>query len=210
MYGQFLNTDPPKQQRIINAAMAEFSQYGYNNTSTNAIVAAAEISKGALFHYFKNKQQLFYFLFDYAVERVMTDYEEQVDYQERDVFRRLAQIQKVKIVLMQTHPDLIDFLKMAVIDTSPVVKDYVKINFDKLKQTSYQRVFENIDYSLFREDVNVEEALQMMIWMYEGLTNEAIMSMKVHPGQEYDWRILYQKGEQYTEFLRKLFYRQED
>ena len=54
-----------KQQRILNAALKEFAQKGYKNASTNQIVKEADISKGLLFHYFKNKKQLFLFLYDY-------------------------------------------------------------------------------------------------------------------------------------------------
>ncbi|TLG72921.1 TetR/AcrR family transcriptional regulator [Culicoidibacter larvae] len=210
MYGQFLNIDPPKQQRIINAAMAEFSQYGYNNTSTNAIVAAAEISKGALFHYFKNKQQLFQFLFDYAIDLIMRDYNTRIDYSERDIFRRLEQIMTVKFELMRIHPDLIEFLKTAMTDSAPEVKQYVTGNFAKVKQTSYEQLLANIDYSLFREGINIKEALQVMVWTYDGLANETIMMLKIHPEKEYDWEELYQKGAQYTALLRQLFYQQED
>ncbi len=44
------------QRKIINAAERLILKRGYDGTSLNEVVAAAGVSKGALFHYFKNKQ----------------------------------------------------------------------------------------------------------------------------------------------------------
>ncbi len=44
-----------KQERIINASLAEFARNGYERASTNEIVKEAGISKGSLFVYFNNK-----------------------------------------------------------------------------------------------------------------------------------------------------------
>ena len=59
--------EPEKRERIINAAINEFTKKGYRNASTNEIVKEAGISKGLIFHYFKNKKQLYLFLYDYLI-----------------------------------------------------------------------------------------------------------------------------------------------
>lgn len=61
MFAKFLSLDKEKQDRIINAAMKEFAQKGYDKASTNEMVKEAGISKGLLFHYFQNKKQLYFF-----------------------------------------------------------------------------------------------------------------------------------------------------
>ena len=60
MFSKFLNLDE-KQDRILNAAIKEFAQKGYDSASTNEIVKEAGISKGLLFHYFKIKSSYFSF-----------------------------------------------------------------------------------------------------------------------------------------------------
>lgn len=61
MVSKFLNLDSEKQNRILNAAINEFAEKGYENASTNEIVKDAGISKGLLFHYFKIRSNYFYF-----------------------------------------------------------------------------------------------------------------------------------------------------
>jgi len=46
------------RQVILDAAGEEFSRHGYAGTGLGAIVARAEMTKGALFHHFPDKQSL--------------------------------------------------------------------------------------------------------------------------------------------------------
>lgn len=55
---QFHKLNIEKQQRIINAALNEFVQSGYEKASTNKIVKNAGISKGSLFNYFRNPESV--------------------------------------------------------------------------------------------------------------------------------------------------------
>jgi len=68
MISNFLKLEPKKREQILNAAINEFAQKDYKNASTNEIVKKAGISKGLIFHYFKNKKQLYIFLYDYLIE----------------------------------------------------------------------------------------------------------------------------------------------
>jgi AcrR family transcriptional regulator len=45
--------------RIIENALEQFAQYGYKKTSLDDIVQNVGISKGTIYNYFKNKEDLF-------------------------------------------------------------------------------------------------------------------------------------------------------
>ncbi|ERJ00945.1 MULTISPECIES: TetR/AcrR family transcriptional regulator [Eubacteriales] len=47
------------RQKIMDSARREFAEKGYGLSSTNAICAAGEISKGILYHYFQDKDALY-------------------------------------------------------------------------------------------------------------------------------------------------------
>ena len=62
-----LNESSPKLQKsqvtrtcLIKAARKKFTEDGFANTSLNTIVEEAGVTKGALFHHFKDKIALFY------------------------------------------------------------------------------------------------------------------------------------------------------
>ena len=52
--------------RLLRVAMQEFSEKGYAGASTETIVKNAEVTRGALYHHFKNKQDLFLGVFRMA------------------------------------------------------------------------------------------------------------------------------------------------
>lgn len=118
MVSKFLNLDSEKQNRILNAAINEFAEKGYENASTNEIVKDAGISKGLLFHYFKNKKQLFLFLYDYCIDVSMTEFYKKIDLNERDFFVRLRQIHLIKAELLNKYPKMLKFIEVANMEKS--------------------------------------------------------------------------------------------
>ncbi|MDD2972588.1 MAG: TetR/AcrR family transcriptional regulator [Lachnospiraceae bacterium] len=47
------------KQRILDAAIEEFSKRGYDAASLNTLCAEHDISKGIIYHYFKDKDELY-------------------------------------------------------------------------------------------------------------------------------------------------------
>jgi TetR/AcrR family transcriptional regulator, repressor for uid operon len=48
------------KEKIVNAGLMTFSKYGYDRTRMDDVAEAAKVSKGRLYLYFKNKEELFY------------------------------------------------------------------------------------------------------------------------------------------------------
>lgn len=60
-----------KRLKILEAAAARFGQSGYEATSMDDVAAAAGVSKGSLYDYFENKEDLFYATFEWFEQHVM-------------------------------------------------------------------------------------------------------------------------------------------
>jgi AcrR family transcriptional regulator len=50
----------PVQERILAASVRLFAEHGFESTSVQEIVAAAGVTKGAMYHYFASKDDLLY------------------------------------------------------------------------------------------------------------------------------------------------------
>ncbi|MGH3678326.1 MAG: TetR/AcrR family transcriptional regulator [Mycobacterium sp.] len=57
---------------LVDAARDLFAQDGYAATSLDAVAAKARVTKGAVYHHFESKQQLFEAVFAREVERLTT------------------------------------------------------------------------------------------------------------------------------------------
>ena len=122
MFSKFLNMEEEKQERIINAALKEFAQKGFDKASTNVIVKEAVISKGLLFHYFNNKKDLFLFLYDYTLEILLNEIYQKIDSMEKDILIRFRQIALLKMELMTKHPEMFNFIFKAYQEEAVEVK----------------------------------------------------------------------------------------
>lgn len=101
----FRNLSSSKQDRIIRIVVEEFSEKGYAGASINAMVRRLGIAKGSMFQYFGDKQGLFLFVFNSAMERVK-DYLRTVRDQTRDedLFTRLEATLLAGVIFLHKHP----------------------------------------------------------------------------------------------------------
>ena len=69
----FLNLPEEKRQGIVNAAIEEFAEFGFEASSINRMVASSGISKGSFYQYFEDKMDVFKYLMD-VIAKEKTDY----------------------------------------------------------------------------------------------------------------------------------------
>lgn len=192
--------DPEKRDRVLNAAFEEFARKGYEDASTNEIVEKAGISKGLLFHYFGSKQKLYDTLCRFSVEYVMDLLESGIDWEERDLFRRVQQITELKLTAMEKYPHIYDFLKKIMENMSV---EEMKSRFSQRMLNLIRRAYEeNIDYSLFKEGIDIQKAVEIMQWTVEGA------AAKLFRQQDLPMQEVITEHEKYMELLRQLMYRQ--
>ncbi|MDR2908325.1 MAG: TetR/AcrR family transcriptional regulator [Oscillospiraceae bacterium] len=65
----FFNLTEEKRGRILNTALDEFAEHGYQDSSVSRIVARAEIAKGSFYQYFNDKDDLFIFVIGEMIAR---------------------------------------------------------------------------------------------------------------------------------------------
>ncbi|MFI0348992.1 TetR/AcrR family transcriptional regulator [Actinomadura sp. 9N407] len=63
----------PVERRILDAAVRLFAERGFAGTPVQDIVEAAEVTKGALYHYFDSKDDLLYEIYHSLIARQLAD-----------------------------------------------------------------------------------------------------------------------------------------
>lgn len=121
MNDKFFSLPEKKQLAIINAGYRVFSQNSYKKSPVSEIAAEAGISKSLLFHYFRNKRELYLFLIQKAAD---TTYKYLYEFgcdEEDDFFEIMYRGLKAKAALMRKYPDLTCFTLKAYYETDPEV-----------------------------------------------------------------------------------------
>lgn len=102
---RFLKLPEDKRLRIIEAAGQEFGAHGFEGASLNRIIAAAGISKGAMYYYFDGKGDLFATVFRFAEEQLLDLRHFDLGQVDRDSFwPALERLTQVKQGFLEAHP----------------------------------------------------------------------------------------------------------
>lgn len=174
----FSNLNEEKREKILNACLEEFALKGYEMASTNNIVVKAGISKGLLFHYFGSKKNIYLYLLDYAIEYFIDkfySYDVKASY---DIFERIMQRGVIKMKIAGEKPLLYKLLMEAFVDTPAGMEEEMNLRYQKIYAENMPAVFENIDYSLFREEIDIKKAVEFMTLCFDSIYNKYIKTAK--------------------------------
>lgn len=206
MFTKFLSLDPERRNALLNAALKEFAGKGFDEASTNVIAREAGISKPLMFHYVKNKKDFFLFLYDYCLEILEKDYFSRINLQEKDIFERLRQAYLLKIQVMQKHPWIFDFVRVAVFTDSQAVKDELLKRRLRTEKSIFARFYGDLDPAPFRRGLDVEKAKQLIFWAVGGYADRLLEEFQSSEAAEFDLEKIRVEFDGYLSELRKAFY----
>ena len=204
MNEKFHSLPEKKQIRIINAAMEVFSQNEYKKASTDDICAKAGISKGSLFYYFRNKKQLYLYLYEYTVNRMQELIVDDTFREITDFFELLTYAAACKLKVLCKNPYIMDFSVRCFYSKGEAVSPELNHINDSYMHSAWEDYFKNIDYSKFREDADPIKLYQMMIWMADGYLHQ-----KQIMGVPLDLNDLMDEFMQWMVMMKRLFYKEE-
>jgi AcrR family transcriptional regulator len=168
---KFHNLPWNKQTTIINAALDAFGTNGYKKTSVSDIAKAAGISKAMVFHYFGTKKDLYFYLLNFCIKLVMDEISIKFDTSITDFFERIKLATRIKIDVMKEYPASLAFLNSVYYENDDEVKDGIASMISQGDSVRYKMVFEGMDYSKFKEGVDVKLVMKMLMWISEGFIN---------------------------------------
>lgn len=195
--------DIQRRDALLNAALKEFVSCGYDNASTNVIARESGFSKALMFHYVKNKQELFLLTYDYFNELLDKEYYSKMDYSIKDVFERLRASYLIQIELLKRYPWILIFHKLDVETGSNEIN--AALAERKHRKKTYE-IFNMIDTSRFRSELNPEKCKQFILWANIGFTEQILQGIRnsIEPLPDYDGIVAILND--YLDELRKVFY----
>lgn len=203
----FNNLEESKQQRILNAALKEFAENGYEQASTNQIVKNAGIGKGMLFYYFKNKKELYQYLIEYSMNITMNEFLNLVDTTETDFINRMRQVSLLKMKLYTENPDIMNFMGTLILTHELELPKDLITRMNEFKRLGNTKLYENIDTSLFRDEVDVNKVYKLIQWSLEGYQNELTSQLQGQKMSAIDMEPLWDEFYEYLDIMKVSFYK---
>lgn len=201
MNEKFFALPKERRQAILNAGYRVFSQNTYKKTPVSEIAASAGISKSLLFYYFRNKQELYVFLWENCV-RTTVRYMNAYDcYRQTNLFEMLRRGMQAKMHIMYEYPDMGHFAVKAFYEEDPAVAPAVHESYEKYKNADAKDALEGLDPGQFKEGIDLRMMYREMYLASEGYLWEMLRQTPIDIEQmEHDfeemiefWKHLYLK-----------------
>lgn len=204
MNDKFYLLDEEKRLKIINAAMEVFGRNEYKKASTDLIAAKAGVSKGLLFYYFRNKKELYMYIYDYLIEIMKEQIADKTFLELTDFFELLKYAASGKAWMLDKNPYIMDFAVRAFYSDKETVSEELKSVNTMQEEILYQTYFGHIDTFKFRDGIEPFKVYKMLRWMGDGYIHDIQMS-----GREFDIDELLNEFNDWMDMMKKLVYKEE-
>ena len=200
----FASLPKEKKSRILTAAMEVFAKNDYKRASTDEIASKAGISKGLLFYYFRDKKTLYLYLADHLKRMIEAHLQKEVLNGIDDFFDLLDYGMERKVCLMEKMPWVLDFSVRMYYNTDKEVYASVQRYIVSMTNQMYELYFSHIDTTKFREGVDPQQVLRMLIFLVDGYLHWQMIS-----GERIELGPLVKEYAVWKETLIKYAYREE-
>lgn len=204
MNDKFYLLDEEKRLKIINAAMEVFGRNEYKKASTDLIAVKAGVSKGLLFYYFRNKKELYMYIYDYLIEIMKEQIADKTFLELTDFFELLKYAASGKAWMLDKNPYIMDFAVRAFYSDKETVSEDLKSVNTMQEEILYQTYFGHIDTFKFRDGIEPFKVYKMLRWMGDGYIHDIQMS-----GREFDIDELLNEFNDWMDMMKKLVYKEE-
>lgn len=146
------------QDKILNAAIIEFGTKSYENASLNNICSDNKISKGLIYHYFKNKDELYLCCVKICFDE-LTRFLDSKKYVFTDFQKDINHYLALRYRFFYENPNYSNIFFNTVLQPPMHLKEQIKEirkDFDAQGLQYYKNALKNI---VLREDITEEEAI---------------------------------------------------
>ena len=204
MNEKFFSLPEEKQQAILNAGFRVFSQNAYGNSPMREIAEEAGISKSLLFHYFRNKKELYLFLWDSCARTTIEYLTRYGCYGDSDLFTAMERGMRAKMEIIRRYPDMASFTIRAFYEKDEEVSAAVQESYHRYFNLKEDQTRLNMDPGQFVPGLDIGMMYREMYWASEGYLWEMVQR-----GQGVDMDRMERDFGKLIEFWKSIYLRKE-
>lgn len=179
MNERFYTLPTEKQQAIINAGYRVFSQNSYKNSPMSEIAAEAGISKSLLFHYFRNKKELYLFLWDKCAKTTIEFLTQYGCYGQKELFESMERGMRAKMEIIHLYPDMGNFTIKAFYEKDAEISAAIQESYHRYFNLKADKTRLNLNPSQFIPGLDIPMMYREMYWASEGYLWEMVQQGNV-------------------------------
>ena len=156
--------------KILNAAIAEFGTHSYESASINTMCSENHISKGLIYHNFKNKDELYLRCVEVCFNKI-TSYLSSAQYESEDARENVHQLLSLRQHFFEENPYLCNIFFHAVLNPPKHLLQQIREirhGFDEFHTVRYRELLNEVE---LRDGITVEMATEYFFAFQEMFNN---------------------------------------
>lgn len=175
----FARIPAEKREKIIQACIDEFGEFGYEKSSTDRIIKKAGISKGGLYEYISSKKDLFFYIVEYSYTQLYDYLRERIKDEKislpSDILDRNKLVSKLAIDFYQAHPGFISLINK----TYHMGDREVEEQIHKCFASQFLDIFGDVDLSALKYPK--DRILDLLSWLLHRTRQEFLQELEQNP-----------------------------
>ncbi len=148
------------RSKILNGAIREFSEHGFEAGSLNVICEEQGISKGIIYHYFSSKEMLYLECIRTCQQKMIRYMNEHLENQDGDLLKRYFDCRSE---YYRIHPDDARLFESAVLFPPEAVKKEIQETWNAFDERRKQLIRNGIRQIPLREELSEEEVVNLIL-----------------------------------------------
>jgi AcrR family transcriptional regulator len=165
------------KERIVHAAIEVFAKYGFDRARMDDIAITAELSKGTLYLYFKNKEDLFFAICEYNIEALKEQLSALFKKKENLLSDAEKFYENFRKIARNTDHQIVMFEMMAESSRNDKLRKALHQNKIRIYQTVKDSLNNQIRDGILRNDIDVDALAAGLVALYDGLTLSRIIGI---------------------------------
>ncbi|HCX62694.1 MAG TPA: hypothetical protein DHU59_09685 [Clostridiales bacterium] len=166
--------DNSKRDKILEASLDEFAEYGYDKASTDRISEKAGVSKGLIFHYFGSKDNLYMIIINKCIDDFFDKFNK-MKFDDSEFIQKFIQITKMKYNFFVNNPMHYRILTRGFYNAPKKLQEKLKFRYSELKQIGLNILVDMIKDLPIKENISADDILAV----FESITG--LMESKYLP-----------------------------
>lgn len=153
--------DNSRKQRILDASLQEFSEYGFEKASTDRICQKAGVSKGLLFHHFGSKDNMFMITMNNCIDDILNEFNS-LDFTGVDFISTIMKMMEMKYDFFKKNQMHYKLLMNGFHDSPRKLKKELEKRYSEIKQIGSNIFLDMIKKLHLKKDVSIENVVLIL------------------------------------------------
>lgn len=153
--------DNSKKQKILEASLEEFSEYGYEKANTDRISRKAGVSKGLIFHHFGSKENLFIITINKCIDDILFEFND-LNIPDKDFISIIMKLMQKKNEFFIKNPMYYKLLINGFYNAPKKLKTQLQQRYSEIKQIGFDIIVDIIKGLPLKKDVSINNIVSVV------------------------------------------------